>query len=59
MSLSNHRRIINTSLNYRYNLRDNLSTRLKEGLNLQERLCLKYSQLTENDVLIAEMLIDG
>lgn len=59
MSISYHKRSVKTVLNYRYNLRDKLSIKLKEGLNFQERLRLKYSQLTENDVLVAEMLIDG
>lgn len=59
MSVSSRRRNIKTVLNYRYNLKDKLSISLKEGLNFQERLRLKYSQLTENDLLVAEMLIDG
>ncbi|MDD7886012.1 LuxR C-terminal-related transcriptional regulator [Flavivirga sp. 57AJ16] len=59
MRVSNRRRSIKTVLNYRYNLREKLSIKLKKGLSFQERLHLKYSQLTENDVLIAEMLIDG
>ncbi len=59
ISLSNRKRSRKSYTDYKHNLTDKLSRGIKEQLDFQERLRLKFVKLTTNDILVAEMLVDG
>ncbi|HKK12525.1 MAG TPA: LuxR C-terminal-related transcriptional regulator [Flavobacteriaceae bacterium] len=59
ISLSNRRQARRTFVGYIYNLAEKLDKNAKEKLDFQERLQSKFQALTANDLLLAEMLING
>ena len=59
IGLSNRRQKSRTYIGYKYSFSEKLTRTVKESLNFQDRLRLKYEALTPNDLLIAEMLVDG
>ena len=59
IGLFNRVRKKRTYQSYRYKLTESLNRNFKDGLNFQDRLYIKYDNLTPNDLLIAEMLLDG
>ena len=59
IGLSNRRKSNRTFIGYKYSLSEKLARTVKESLNFQNRLRLKYEALTPNDLLVAEMLVDG
>jgi DNA-binding CsgD family transcriptional regulator len=59
MVLSNHRKKRTNFLGYTYRIKDRLAQSETKTLTFQERLREKFEMLTSNDLLIAEMLVDG
>ena len=59
IGISNRRQKSKTFIGYKYSFSEKLANLVKGSLNFQDRLRLKYDTLTTNDLLVAEMLLDG
>lgn len=59
LSISNQRKKKTNFLGYSYRFKENYIQIKSKALTFKERLLSKFHNLTSNDVLIAEMLLDG
>lgn len=59
MGLSHRRSNGRSAISYKQRLSEQLTRTVKDRLNFQERLRVKYASLTDHDLLVAEMLVDG
>lgn len=59
IGISNRKQKSRTFIGYKYSFSEKLANTVKNRLHFQERLRLKYDDLTPNDLVVAEMLVDG